>query len=420
MLGHRFSRHWEDIKGRDQMLSNLEKHGSVMNFEAETITRKGKHIQILFSAKKIGNDILGMVMDITDRKQAEIKLQNAYAEIKKLKNELEAEQTYLRDEIKQSHNYENIIGESEAMSYVMYKIQQIAPTDTAVLILGESGTGKELVARAIHHESKRNKRPLVKVDCATLPDHLIESELFGHKKGAFTHAIEEREGRFALADGATIFLDEIGELPLHLQQKLLRVLQDGEYEQLGSSRVRHTDARVIAATNRNLTKDVEQGRFRKDLFYRLNVFQITLPPLKKRSTDIPLLANFILEKLTKRHGKKISTIPEEVMNEFMSYAWPGNVRELENVIERAVIETPGRQLKLNTSLISFDSLPQPLKSRQMKSLSEMEKEYILMALKKTFWKISGKGGAADLLGLNPSTLRGRMLKHNIRRPTFSE
>jgi len=356
--------------------------------------------------------------DITRRKEGEIKLQNAYSEIKALKAQLEADQTYLREEIKLEHDYENIIGESEVFKYVLYSLEQIAPTDTTVLILAESGTGKELIARAIHHGSKRKERPLIKVDCAALPTNLIESELFGHEKGAFTGAVEKRIGRFELADGATIFLDEIGELPLELQQKLLRVLQDGDYERLGSSQVMHTDVRVIAATNRNLEEDVSKGRFRNDLWYRLNVFPLSIPPLRDRADDIPLLVNWIIKKIQRQLGKNIKTVPTDIMNGLKAYPWPGNVRELENVIERAVIVTTGSLLKLATPLkapASDDSTPN---NASMKSLSEMEKKYIMQALRKTNWNISGKDGAAELLGLNSSTLRGRMRKHGIHRPSF--
>ena len=356
--------------------------------------------------------------EIENRKQAEGRLRKAYSEIKNLKNQLEAECTYLGEEIKQIHDYSNIIGESEVMKYVLYSMEQIAPTDATVLILGESGTGKELMARAIHHNSKRKARPLVKVDCATLPANLIESELFGHEKGAFTGAVEKRIGRFELANGATIFLDEIGELPLALQQKLLRVLQEGEYERLGNSKVAHTDVRVIAATNRNLEADVSNGRFRKDLWYRLNVLPLSLPPLRDRVADIPLLVNLIINKSMRRHGKKITTVPTDVMEQFSAYPWPGNVRELENVIERAVIFSNGSKLQLTTPLAHAFSENTSSLTMPVKSLSEIEKEHILMALKKTHWNVTGKDGAADLLGLNPSTLRGRMRKHGICRPTI--
>lgn len=390
------------------------------SIEATLVTKSGKKMPHIYNAVRITLDekpvLMGFGIDISERTKAEQQLRKVLSEMKVLKDRFEEECSYLGEEIKQIHDYDNIIGESEVMKYVRFSLEQIAPTDTTVLVLGESGTGKELIARAIHYHSKRKKRPLIKVDCATLPASLIESELFGHEKGAFTGAIKRRKGRFELADGATIFLDEIGELPLGLQQKLLRVLQDGEYERLGSEKVMHTDVRVIAATNRNLEKDVSRGLFRKDLWYRLNVLPLTLPPLRDRMDDIPLLVNLIMIRAQRRLGKSIKTIPDTVFEELRAYPWPGNIRELENVIERAVIFTLGNRLKLAGPLKKAftENLTPP--GMHMKSLSEMEKAHILTALKRTHWNVTGKGGAADLLGINPSTLRGRMRKHGIRRP----
>jgi len=389
--------------------------------EATLVTKSGKKVPHVYSAVRTMIDqkpvLMGFAIDISERKKSERQLRKAFSEIKKLKNQLEAECTYLGEEIKLIHDYSHIIGKSEVMKYVLYSMEQIAPTDTTVMILGESGTGKELIARAIHHNSNRNERPLIKVDCAALPANLIESELFGHERGAFTGAVEKRVGRFELADGATLFLDEIGELPLELQKKLLRVLQDGEYERLGSAKVMHTDVRVIAATNRDLEADVRRRRFRKDLWYRLNVLPLSLPPLRDRVDDIPPLVDAIISKAQRRLGKQIRRIPKEVMEQLMAYSWPGNVRELENVIERAVIFSESNSLKLAAPLKN----PQPAKTPEpsdssFQSLFEMEKTHILMALEKTRWNVTGKGGAADLLGINPSTLRGRMRKHGIRRP----
>ena len=268
------------------------------------------------------------------------------AEIHQLKDQLEAERAYLQDEIKLENNHETIIGQSDALKYVLYKVGQIAGSDTTVLILGETGTGKELVARAIHSLSLRKNRALVKVNCATLPANLIESELFGHEKGAFTGSQARHLGRFEIADGATLFLDEIGELPLELQAKLLRVLQDGEFERVGSSQTIKVDVRIIAATNRNLEEEVRNGRFREDLWYRLNIFPITMPPLRDRLDDIPLLVDFYVKKIAKRLGKTIEIIPEGVMDALQDYHWPGNIRELENVLERAVINSSGPKLRL--------------------------------------------------------------------------
>lgn len=391
-----------------------------VTLEATLVTKSGKRVPHIYSALRtmMGDKpvLMGFAIDISRQKQAEQKLRNAMSEIKVLKDKLEAECTYLGEEIKQIYDYSHIVGESEVLKYVLYSVETIAPTDSTVLVLGESGTGKELIARAIHHNSKRNQRPFFKVDCAALPANLIESELFGHERGAYTGAVDKRIGRFELADGATIFLDEIGELPLELQKKLLRVLQDGEYERLGSAKVMHTDVRVIAATNRNLEKDVTIGRFREDLWYRLNVLPLSIPPLRDRVDDIPLLVNWIIGKIQRRLGKHIQVIPNEVMEQLMAYSWPGNVRELENVLERAVIFSHNDTLRLVSSLkentLTSDP-PQP--NLPMKSLAEMEKEYILRALNQTYWNISGKGGAAELLGINSSTLRGRMRKHGIHR-----
>jgi len=350
--------------------------------------------------------------DITSRKLAEVDLRMAYTEIEQLKNQLEAETAYLQAEIKLEYNFENIVGKSAAIKYVFYKVEQVSAGDTTVLVLGETGTGKELIARAIHNNSPRGARPLVKVNCATLPAHLIESELFGHEPGAFTGARTRQLGRFEVADGTTIFLDEIGELPPELQTRLLQVLQDGKFERLGSSRTIRVDVRVIAATNRDLEAEVRNGRFREDLFYRLNVFPITVPPLRQRAEDIPLLARFFVEKVSRRLGRSIEQIPESILQKLRDYAWPGNVRELENVIERAVLNSSGPKLRLADNLAgpALNRMPRPLKSMQ-----ETEKDHILRVLQSTNWRIDGTKGAALILDLNPSTLRSRMRKLGIQK-----
>jgi formate hydrogenlyase transcriptional activator len=351
-------------------------------------------------------------IEIGERERAEDKLRKALAEIERYKSQLEAESAYLREEIRFEHNFQEIIGASDALKTVMYKVRQIAPTDTTALILGETGTGKELIARAIHSAGTRRERPLVKVNCAALPANLIESELFGHERGAFTGAFAKQAGRFELADGGTLFLDEIGELPLELQAKLLRVLQDKEFERLGGSRTIKADVRLISATNRNLEQEVREGRFRQDLWYRINVFPITLPPLRQRKEDIPLLVSAFVVKLSKRLGKTIRKIPETVMDELQSYDWPGNIRELENVIERALISSDGPVLSLADRLTSRG--PSADKTVPT-SLESVERRHILSVLEQTHWRIEGKGGAATLMGLNPSTLRGRMRKLGIYR-----
>ncbi|MFH1156857.1 MAG: sigma 54-interacting transcriptional regulator [Pseudomonadota bacterium] len=338
--------------------------------------------------------------------------ETALAEINTLKEQLEIERAYLQEEIKLEYNHENIIGQSDAINYVFYKIEQIAGTDTTVLVLGETGTGKELVARAIHGLSLRKNRALFKMNCAALPSNLIESELFGHEKGAFTGAHSRRLGRFEVANGATLFLDEIGELPMELQPKLLRVIQDGEFERLGSSHTIKVDVRVIAATNRRLEEEVRKGNFREDLWYRLNVFPITMPPLRERAGDIPLLVAFYVEKISKRLGKTIRMIPVNVMDALLKYNWPGNIRELENVLERGVINSSGPKLRL------VDELKKTGRDLKIHSqtLADVESDYIIRVLEQVKWKVGGKNSAAEILGLDRSTLRARMRKLNIQKP----
>jgi transcriptional regulator with GAF, ATPase, and Fis domain len=296
----------------------------------------------------------------------------------------------------------------------------VASTDTTVLILGETGTGKELLARAIHARSKRSDRPLLKVNCAALPGSLIESELFGHEKGAFTGAATKRVGRFELADGATIFLDEIGDLPLELQVKLLRVLQEGEFERLGSSKTIKVDVRVITATNRDLRRAMAERKFREDLYYRLNVYPISLPPLRERKEDIaPLAADFLAE-AGRRLGRPFDSIPQQVLEQLQNYRWPGNVRELQNVIERAALVSPGRSLRLPEGWApAHEAIVSSTKRNGSRTegltLEELERQHVLQVLRQTHWRIEGTHGAAALLGINPSTLRSRMHKLGIRR-----
>jgi len=380
--------------------------------------KSGEYLWFLARGQAIWNTegkairMSGSIQDITERKQAELNLQVALSEIKELKEKLEVERAYLQEEIKLEYNYENIIGQSDGLKYVLYKVEQIAPNDTTVLVLGETGTGKELVARAIHGLSPRKDRVLVKVSCATLPSNLIESELFGHEKGAFTGAHARQLGRFEVANGATLFLDEIGELPLELQPKLLRVIQDGEFERLGSSVTIKVDVRLIAATNRNLEKEVRRGRFREDLWYRLSIFPITVPPLRERVEDIAPLVDFFVDKISKRLGKSIESIPANFMKTLQDYQWPGNVRELENVLERAVINSSGPKLRL------VDELKKPHQdlTKMQKTLEEVERDHIVRILEQTNWKVGGKNGAAEILGLNRSTLRARLRKLAIHRP----
>jgi len=297
---------------------------------------------------------------------------------------------------------------------VFFRVEQVAPQDATVLLLGETGTGKGVVARAIHGRSRRKDRPMITVNCSALPANLIESELFGREKGAFTGSIDRQMGRFELADYGTLFLDEIGEMPMELQSKLLRVVQDGEFERLGGPKTIKVDVRIIASTNRNLEKEIRKGRFREDLFYRLNVFPITIPPLRQRKEDIPLLVDYFVAKFNKKTGKKIETVSKDTLNILQDYHWPGNVRELESVIERAVITSQRTALQVLDRFETFQQAGEEA-VRDVKALGEMEREYIFQVLQKTGWRIEGEAGAAVILGLNPSTLRGRMRKYGIRR-----
>ncbi len=349
------------------------------------------------------NRVVTVAVDITERKRAE-------DELRRLKDQLQAENTYLREEIQEEQHFAEIIGQSLKLRYIFLRLEQVAPTNATVLILGETGTGKELIARAIHNRSRRKAHPLIKVNCAALPAHLIESELFGHEKGAFTGATARRPGRFELADGGSLFLDEIGELPLDLQAKLLRVLQDGEFERLGSSRTMHADVRIIAATNRDLETEMRVGRFRHDLYYRLNVYPVTLPPLRERPEDIPLLVRMFVKMFSKQFGKPIERIPQAAIDRLQQYPWPGNIRELRNVIERAIITAQDSVLRVDLAEIGN---PQIIHD---KTLTEVERDYIQHVLAKTHWTIQGPHGAARILGLDPGTLRSRMRKLGMTRP----
>ena len=348
---------------------------------------------------------------VQERTKAAKTLQDALDEVERLKNRLQAENIYLQDEIKIVTNFENIITQSQSLKKVLRKVEQVAATDATVLILGESGTGKELIARAIHNISNRSERILVKVNCSALPTNLIESELFGHEKGAFTGAISQKIGRFELAHGGTLFLDEIGDLPLELQAKLLRVLQEGEFERVGSSKTIKVDVRIIAATNRELSQEIKSGQFREDLYFRLNVFPLQLPPLRERQEDIPLLVKYFIKKYSAKIGKSIDSLPAHAMETFMNYDWPGNVRELEHVIERTLITSQGKRLTLS------DWLPHngDHKSTPFLSLEENEKQHIIKALNLTNWRVSGDNGAAKLLDINPKTLESRMRRLHIQR-----
>ncbi len=347
-----------------------------------------------------------------ERSRAELALRERLDEIEGLKLQLEKENVYLREEIKTVQGFEKIVGKSDALRYVLFRVEQVAVTDATVLILGETGTGKGLVAHAIHELSSRKNKPMITVNCAALPGNLIESELFGREKGAFTGADAKQVGRFEIADGGTIFLDEIGELPLELQSKLLRVLEEGEFERLGSPRTIKVDVRVIASTNRDLAAEVKDRRFREDLYFRLNVFPVSIPPLRARTEDIPQLVHHFVGNYARRFGRNSESVPKSMMKTLQEHSWPGNVRELHHVIERAVITSPGPVLRLADRLerATADS-----GEGTIKALSEIERDHILKALERTGWKIAGEGGAASVLGLNPSTLRSRIKKLDIKR-----
>jgi formate hydrogenlyase transcriptional activator len=356
--------------------------------------------------------LMGVSIDITARKETERDLEKAYQEIKQLKDRLEAENIYLRESVAAKNVYEHIIGQSAALKQVLRRVDQVAPTDSLVLITGETGTGKELIAEAIHNQSKRKGRLLVKVNCASLPAALMENELFGREKGAYTGALAKQIGRFELADHSTLFLDEITELPLDVQAKLLRVLQNGEFERLGSPKTIRVDVRLMAASNRDIMKEVQKGAFRKDLYYRLNVFPIEVPPLRERPEDIPLLVDAFVREFSGKMGKKIRIIPKRSMEALQRYQWPGNIRELRNVIEHGVIISSGTTLELPL-LEGLDDA-----STRAVSLAEAEHQHITGILKTTGWRIKGPRGAAAVLGIKPSNLYAKMKRLGI--PTHRE
>jgi formate hydrogenlyase transcriptional activator len=347
----------------------------------------------------------------------------AFNEVSELKDKLALEKLYLEDEIRTELKFEEIVGKSEAIRRVLQQVETVAPTDSTVLIYGETGTGKELIARALHNLGARRANPFVKLNCAAIPTGLLESELFGHERGAFTGAIAQRVGRFELANRGTMFLDEIGEVPLELQPKLLRVLQEREFERLGSTRTLRSDARLIAATNRDLDALVKEQKFRSDLYYRLNVFPVRIPSLRERPDDIPLLVRHFVQQLSRRLGKSIDTIASETMSALVRYPWPGNIRELQNVIERAVILTSGPVLRVQVDELHALEPERPVPTslaaappaqNMRAALDEVERQQILSALEKANWIVAGPNGAAAILGMKRSTLQSRMQKLGIR------
>ena len=407
------------------------KDGAVHHVENEIFWRKdGSHFSVEYTSTPIRekNKLVGAVVvlkDICERKQAERALREALAEVEKMKQRLEAENDYLQEEFRGRHDFKYVIGQSHAIQQVLQQVELVAPTLASVLISGESGTGKELLACAIHERSERKDRPLIRVNCAAVPRELFESEFFGHVKGAFTGAVKDRAGRFELADGGTIFLDEVGEIPLELQSKLLRILQEGQFEKIGEEKTRNVDVRVIAATNRDLKLDVAAQRFREDLFFRLNVFPIEAVPLRKRVEDIPLLAEHFIRVICGKLNRPEPRLTQANVRQLQDYAWSGNVRELQNVIERALIISKGSRLQFD--LPAGDRLPgaDPVETRVVGSFpglpySETERlardrENIVAALRLADGKISGAEGAAELLGIKPTTLASRMRAQNISR-----
>ena len=414
----------------DGKLRKLIAEGGFNNLERQMVAKDGTTIDLVMSAISHRDEngavdrMLVASKDVTERNRAESQLRGTLLENARLREELERERDYLREEVNVALNFGRIVGTSQALRRMLKRVEAVAETPASVLIEGESGVGKELVARAIHARSPRHDGPLVKVNCASIPKELFESEFFGHVRGAFTGAHRDRIGRFQLADGGTIFLDEVGEIPMELQGKLLRVLQESEFERVGDDVTRSVDVRVIAATNRNLEQLIVDGEFREDLFYRLSVFPVEVPPLRERGEDIVQLAQHFLEQTCKDFGRDVLTLTRAQAVNLKAYSWPGNVRELKNVIERAVILSPSKVLRLDLSMpgISLDdAAPSEAVSNTEGVLSEREmrdfqKRNLVKALEESNWKVSGEGGAAELLGVRPTTLADRIRTYKIKRP----
>ena len=403
---------WADVEG-------------IRGFGGQPLVFKDRTLGVLavFTRMPLEEEWLTWLRVIADHAAAAIANSRAFEEIVKLKEQLELENTFLKEEISEVHEFGSIVGQSPPLKQITQQIDLVAPTDASVLILGESGTGKELVAREIHQRSKRNHAPLIRVNCASIPRELFEFEFFGQAKGSFTGVVRDRAGRFEAADGGTIFLDEVGEIPAEQQVKLLRVLQEGEFERVGEDRTRSADVRVIAATNRDLKREVDAGNFREDLYFRLNVFPIEVSPLRERREDIPLLAAHFIDLSSQRLGRSAPKLSEATLKRLQSYSWPGNIRELQNVIERGVITSTGETLRID--LVSLTSPTVNITSSAdlvtndgimtEDEMVELMKKNLRSALDRTGWKIYGPGGTAELLGLRPTTLASRIKKFGLKR-----
>jgi transcriptional regulator with GAF, ATPase, and Fis domain len=402
----------------------------IRGFGGQPLLYKGEVLGVLavFTRTRLPHEELIWLRMMADHAATAIVNARAFEQIQRLHERLELECNYLRQEVQEARAFGDIVGQSAALKNVLRQVELVAPTDANVIICGESGTGKELVAREIHHSSQRRERPLIKVNCAAISRELYESEFFGHVKGAFSGAVKDRAGRFEAADGGTLFLDEVGEIPVDLQGKLLRVLQEGQYERVGEEKTRQVDVRILAATNRNLKKEVANGRFRQDLYYRLNVFPIEVAPLRLRREDIPLLAAHFFQVIQARENRAFPPLSPAQVDRLQRYDWPGNVRELRNVIERAAITARRGRLELilpheemdsgpirsDAAGVGVDDEPEVLPEAEMR---RRERQNLLAALKKSHWKIYGAGGAAELLGVKPTTLASRMKKMGLAKPT---
>jgi transcriptional regulator with GAF, ATPase, and Fis domain len=418
-----------DIGNRPDVLADPDwaQAEGIRALGGQPLIHQGEVLGVLavFTRACLGEENLTWMRMIADHAAAAIANARAFEEISHLKEQLELERDYLREEVLEAHEFGDMVGDSPSFKNVLRQIELVAPTNASVLVLGESGTGKELVAREIHRHSQRQDKPLVRVNCASIPAELYESEFFGHVKGAFTGAVSDRAGRFELADGGTLFLDEVGEIPLALQSKLLRVLQEGEFERVGDEQTHRVDVRIIAATNQDLKKDIEANRFREDLYYRLNVFPIEVAPLRQRKEDIAALAAHFVELSARKLNRPRPRLTQANVLTLERYGWPGNIRELQNVIERAVITGKSGRLSFDLPVETDSERSEPAGARHSPQQTDIiaedemrrrERENILAALKQTKWKISGEDGAAELLGIKPTTLASRMKKMEIQRP----